>query len=1246
MRSSGDPAHDDGSPLLRQAPARRGPSGRLAGVSARICLLLICPGPWGWNGGAETQTQTVTISERVRQEGFTELSGETLGIRFQNLLRDDIVVRNVNMAIGSGIAAGDFDGDGRCDLYFCAIDGANALLRNLGGWKFEDVTEKSGLTQPHAHCTGAVFADLNGDVAPDLLVSSLGGGVHSYLNDGAGRFHETTREAGLVTNHGSTTMALGDVDGDGDLDLYVANYGAMSYIRSAGRAEVRQVNGKWVFTGPMANRLSLVNGRIEEIGEPDVLFLNDGQGRFLALPWSGENFLDEQGRPMAAPPDYGLTAQIRDVNGDGLPDLYVCNDFQTPDRLWLNENRQRFRLAPRLAMRHESFSAMSVDFADLDRDGFLDFFVTEMWPRDHRVRQRQVTGATPVFPVPGRFDNRPDVVRNTLFRSRGDGTYAEIAHYSGVEASDWSWSQAFLDVDLDGYEDLLVINGMVQDVQDRDTATHIRGLGRQSVEESRHNLLLYPPFLSPNVAWRNAGDLTFADHSAGWRFAATNISTGLALADLDNDGDQDVVLNTLQGGPLLYRNESTAPRIAVRLRGPKGNFQGIGAKVRLRGGPVPEQMQEFLCGGRYLGGDDPMRTFAAAPATGELVIEVNWPDGRRSVVENATANRIYRIDHADSTEAKAEPKLPEAPAWFEDRSRDLAHTHYEELFDDYAQQPLLQRQLSSGGPGLTWCDLDGDGWEDLVVGSGKKGRLAAFRNQQGQGFSPEAGVPLNHPVIRDLTTLLPVPQLEGGVVLLAGSANYEDGVAAGSVARTYDLRAGAIRDELPAPTASTGPMAMADYDADGDLDLFVGGQVIAGRYPEAADSRLFRREGSRWQIAPTNPALLKNIGLVNSAVWTDLTDDGFPELVLACEWGPIRILRNLAGTLTPWNPELKGSSPQTPPTLNDLTGWWTGISAGDFNGDGRLDLVAGNWGRNTGYQASMSHPLRLHFGDILDQGTVDLIETCWAPAMDAYAPLRSLTALSRAFPVLNAAFPTHRAFSDATLEEVLAALPGPARVVEAATLDSVVLLNEGDGFRVVPLPREAQWAPVFGICVADFDGDGAEDLFLNQNFFAVRPEWPRLDAGRGLLLQGDGQGGFTAIRGQVSGIQLYGEGRGAAVADFDHDGRCDLAVGQNGSTTHLFRNRRAKPGLRIQLDAGPANPWGIGATVRLGSGADWGAAREIRLGGGWWSVDSPVGVIAQSGAEAKVRVRWPGGSRSEHGIQAGVKQVSIRQATE
>lgn len=988
----------------------------------------------------------------------------------------------------------------------------------------------------------------------------------------------------------------------------------------------------------MGKRLRWENGRIIEVGEPDLLLLNDGLGRFLALPWSGENFVDASGAPVEAPPDFGLTAQFRDINQDGYPDLYVANDFQTPDRLWFNQRGRRFQLASWEAIRHESFSAMSVDFADLDRDGRLEFFVSEMWPRDHRVRLRQTTGLMPRAPEPGRVEDRPAVVRNTLFWNRGDGTWAEIAAYAGVAASDWTWSQAFMDVDLDGYEDLLVINGMVRDVQDKNTHALLRAAGPQTVEASRTNILAYPPYLSPNIAWRNRGDLTFQDCSQAWGFAATNVCTGLALADLDNDGDLDIALNTLQGGPLLYQNLATAPRIAIRLEGPPGNRAGVGARIRVRGGPVPLQEKEILAGGRYLSGDQPLAVFAAGVSDARLEVEVRWPDGRVSRLENLGAGLSVTVRHAESTPAPSPPPPPSPASWFQDQSAELAHRHHEEFFPDYLRQPLLYRQLSTGGPGLAWCDLDGDGREELAVGSGRGGRLGLYR-REGNAWKPVAIAAPGAPLPRDLTALLPAPAPGGGIELLAGSSHYEDGQISAAAVRAWSPADGGWRDVIPTAEAAVGPLAMADLDADGDLDLFVGGQVIPGRYPEPASSRLFRREHGGWREDPEARNLLRQVGLVNAAVWTDLTGDGWPELVLACEWGPVKVFRNAAKRLVPWEPPLEGAPVDR---LDAWTGWWQGLQAADVDGDGRMDLVAGNWGLNSDYKASTARPLRLYYGDFFDQGTVDLIEACWVAEPGYEVARRSLTSLARAFPVLQSVFPTHRVFSDAAIEEVLKALPGRARRVQAVNLASGVFLNRGDRLVWRPLPPQAQWTPVFGIAAADFDGDGAMDLFLAQNFFAVRPELPRQDAGLGLLLRGDGKGGWTPVAVRESGIRIFGEGRGVGVADWDQDARPDIAVGQNGGPTVLLRNQRARAGLRVTLFAGPANPWAVGAMVQAGDGRRWGPAMEVRLGGGWWSADAPTLVVPGRPGWDRLRIRWPGGEVSEHSWRPGSREIRLK----
>jgi hypothetical protein len=1202
------------------------------------------PGP-PWHEASGYRWRELTVARRGHA-GFDALPGPNVGLTHRNDVDDEHAMANRSLLIGAGAAVGDVDGDDRPDVFLASVEAPAALYRNLGGARFADVTAQSGIDTRGLATLSAVFADVDGDRDLDLIVGTLGGPLKLWLGDGTGRFRDATADCGLVGGYAATALTLADVEGDGDLDLYVGTYktrNALDAYPPVARAfdqVVKKVDGKYAVVDRWASEYRIedrpdLGGIIRsQRAEPDLFFLNDGHGRFTRSAISEPRFTDQSGKPLAAEPDYfTLAARFYDVNGDGAPDLYVCNDFEDPDQFWLNDGAGNFRLAPWLALRETSNTCMSVDFADVNRDGHVDLFTADMMSPTLAARQRQIPTHTPMPKPVGLTNDRPQWMRNTLHISRGDGTWAQIAEYAGVAASDWTWGSAFMDVDLDGYEDLLAVNGHRWDIRDADTFERIRNSFPRVAWNREQGE--FPRLAAPSVAFRNNGNLTFQDVSRAWRFGSDEaISLGVALGDLDGDGDLDVVVTRLNEPPVVYRNMTAAPRIAVLLRGIAPNTRGSGARVTVRAPTMPVQSREMTAGGYYLSGSDAFLSFATHRDSA-ATIEVRWRSGNVSRVLGARANRLYEI--AESSSGPPSPPGDSANPLFEDATPLLGgHTHVDSSFDDFRRQPLLPNRFSQLGPAVSWIDVDADGREDLVIGTGRGGHPAVLRHT-GRGF---ASLPSSSAAASwDLTTILPVPGANAAVTLVAGQSSYESGSAAEALAVPsvvgLVVRGGALLDPtplFPPETVSVGPLTLGDVNGDGRLDLFVGARVVPGAWPLPAPSRLFLRTADGgWTADTVNSRVLGSLGLVSAALFTDLDGDGDAELVALSEWGPIRVLHNEAGRLREATKEWG---------LAGRTSRWNGIASGDFDGDGRLDLVATSWGRNTPWHASDDRPHVLIVGNFGGVG-LGLVFARGDSATGREMPLESFSRLGLAVPSVRERFATFADFSRATVDDVLGADWKSAVRVGATTFDHMVLLNRGDRFEPRPLPPAAQLAPAFAAVVGDFDGDAREDLFLGQNFSATEIETPRFDAGVGVVLLGDGRGGFRPLGVREAGIRVFGDQRGAAAADYDADGRLDLAVSQNGAFTTLWRNRGAVPGLRVRLSSGAENPWGIGAQVRVLTDGAAGPLREVHAGSGYWSMDGATTVLALPRGARAVWVRWPGGREQKVRIEPRQRELRL-----
>ncbi len=1157
---------------------------------------------------------------------FERLSGQQTGIDLIHAFPTNAPFELLqDSAAGAGVCIGDFDGDGNPDIFITNYDRGNRLYRNLGSWRFEDVTARSAVKGDGRWCVGATFVDIDNDGDLDLYVCVFNGPNLLYVNQGNGTFIEQAKSAGLDFAGASVMMAFVDYDRDGRLDAYLVthrlNVGRDHRLprnskEAFSRSVVRTVGGSQMQVDPAYDELfELIDkgsGRSELIiaGQQDYLYHQDADGKFSVV---------NQAAGIHGT-DIGLAATWWDYNGDGWPDLYVSNDYKGPDRLYRNNGDGTFTDVVRTATPHVPWASMGADVADLNHDGRMDFMATDMSGTSH-ARRMMINGDTEKDRW---FLNSADprqYRRNAVFLSTGTEHLMEVAHLTGLESTDWTWSPKFGDLDNDGWTDLFIANGMSRDFVNGDLLNRMKERGNRA-------WLNTPVLRETNLAFRNLGDLRFQNVGEEWGLDQVSASFGAALADLDRDGDLDLIVTNFDEPVSVYRNTGTnGNRLLIRLHGTRGNAWGVGATVRIDT-PAGTQTRFLTLTSGFLSANEPIVHFGLGESKRIDRLRIDWPSGHQQSFENLDANRFYTItEPADAAPPRTKPVQP--PTWFRRGTPLVGARHRETDYDDYQREPLLPWKLSQLGPGLAVGDVNGDGLDDLYLG-GAAGQCGLLLLHQADGkFQAAAQTAFQtDQASEDMGALFFDADGDGDLDLYVVSGGVECELGDPVLRDRLYLNDGqghftkALDGTLPDLRDSGSVVAAADFDRDGDLDLFVGGRSIPGKYPLTPNSRLLRNDHGHFtdvtdEVAPG----LKQSGLVTSAVWSDVNGDGWLDLLVTHEWGPVKLYLNHQGRLEDRTQEAG---------LADKLGWWNGIAARDLDGDGDIDYVVTNFGLNTRYHATPQKPVLAFYGEFDSTGRKHLIEAAYEG--ETLYPLRSRSDLLAALPSLGEKFTTLQSFASAALAEIYAAqFLTAAQRFEVNTLESAVLLNDGQGhFTFRPLPRLAQAAPAFGVALADLDGDGKADLCLAQNFFSPQPETGRMDGGLSLLLRGIGDGSFTPIWPIDSGLSVPGDAKGLAVTDLNSDGWPDLVVAINNGEPVTLENQGSKQNrvLNLCLLGKAGNPTAIGAraTVTLDDGSTQTA--ELYAGGGYLSQSTSMLTfgLRQTNNIREIQVRWPDGS--------------------
>lgn len=1148
---------------------------------------------------------------------FTTLPAEATGITVGNPYNDPRMWGSLHQefkfgAIGTGVAIGDYDGDGRPDLFLVGKTGDSRLYRNLGAWRFEDVTLASGITKAPSRweqgvawarglfgsddeeaatrenpwSQGASFVDVDNDGHLDLYVCRFGAPNQLFINQGDGTFREEAAARGLAVTDASSMAAFADFDRDGWLDVFV--------------------------------QTNLLNVAASPSGQPDRLFRNNGDGTFTDVtPRAGIRGLTQ-----------GHSATWWDFDHDGWPDLYGAHDFAPPDTLYRNHGDGTFTNVIDRVVPHQPHSAMGADLGDINNDGLVDFLVADMAATSPIKDQRGMAKVRALLRDSAATDREasPQVMRNALYLATGRDRVLEAAQLAGLDATDWTWSVLLHDLDNDGRLDVHVTNGMVRELHNADLVQ--RQSAAEGPAEAARILKAAPPLSETNLAFRNLGGLRFESIGPDWGLDQRGVSFGTAAGDLDGDGDLDLVIANYDAPPTILRNDSTnGHRLIIALRGTRSNRFGIGASVEIESASGI-QIRPLVLARGYLSSGEPVIHFGLGTDDRIHRLTVTWPSGHVQTFEDLPVDRRFTIDEpsdapiAPPPSSKSEPSARNGDPLFVEASSDLgfALESRQPWFDETSREPLLPFRLNRRGPALAAADLSGDGRPELILGGTSETPLRILGNRAPTPQLPPS--PLNDgPILAfdangDGSTDLLLTR--GGTRLSAGDAAYQPVL----LLNTGNTLTQAPADALPALPISVGAAAAADFDRDGHIDVFIGGRSRPGEYPRHEPSALLHNRGGRFiDATQTLAPALRDAGIVTSALWFDVDDDGWLDLVVACEWGTIRCWLNRDGV------SFEDASDRLGLTEAG-TGWWRSLAAADLNGDGRPDIFAGNAGLNTTYRAAPNAPTLLFRGDFTGRGRPQLLEALtWEERL---LPRRSRNELAAVIPAIGRRFPRQDLYARAAVEDLVgtAQLAAAERYAASELRSGVFLSRPEGGFHFQPLVHEAQIAPIDGVAVADLNADGHTDLVVAHNSHAPIASIGRFDGGLGQVLLGDGQGNLRPMAPQDSGVFIPGDGEALVLVDRDDDGWPELFVTRNDASTLAFRHQGIaghRP-LRIDLPFAP----GARLTLTLRDGTRQTVVLTAGHGHLTQSASSLFFGYTENNPPTTLDVRWPDGRTTRH----------------